>query len=197
MVIEWTSDEIRPSLSPDGRKIAFYSNKLQQNKKKFDLWVANVDGGGAKKLDSDVIVADVNGPVWLPEMISCSRETISRRTTRLSEMVPQVVCWRQIRSLIDLTCMCRHPVYDWRYGHGLRGPIERHGVRSSSWTLIVIAKVRECRDDPTKVYSIDIGYFGRPDARRSCIRSGQRVGCWWLHSARASGNLRPSPSILP
>ena len=40
--------------------------KVQKNKKKFDLWVANADGSGAKKLVSDVIVADVNGPIWMP-----------------------------------------------------------------------------------------------------------------------------------
>ena len=66
MIVEWSSDEIRPSWSPDGQRIAFYSNKLQKNKKKFDLWIANADGSAAKKLVSDIIVADVNGPVWMP-----------------------------------------------------------------------------------------------------------------------------------
>jgi Tol biopolymer transport system component len=67
MIIEWSSDEIRPSWSPDGQRVAFYSNKQQKNKKKFDLWVANADGSAAKKLVSDVIVADVNGAIWMPE----------------------------------------------------------------------------------------------------------------------------------
>ena len=67
MVVEWTSDEIRPTMSPDGRKVAFYSNRKKKNKKLFDLWVANIDGSNAKKLANDVVVADVNGPVWLPD----------------------------------------------------------------------------------------------------------------------------------
>lgn len=67
MIVEWSSDEIRPSWSPDGQRITFYSNKSQTNKKRFDLWVANIDGSGAKKLVSDVVVADVNGAIWMPD----------------------------------------------------------------------------------------------------------------------------------
>lgn len=69
MVVTWSSDEIRPSLSPDGRKIAFYSNRKQKNKKKYDLWVVDVNEGdaGARLLASDVVVADEHGPVWLPD----------------------------------------------------------------------------------------------------------------------------------
>jgi Tol biopolymer transport system component len=67
MIVQWSSDEIRPSWSPDGQRVSFYSNKSQTNKKRFDLWVANADGTGAKKLVSDVFVADVNGAVWMPD----------------------------------------------------------------------------------------------------------------------------------
>ena len=67
MIVEWSSDEIRPTLSPDGRQVAFYSNRKKKNKKHFDLWIANIDGSNAKKLAKDVVVADVNGPIWLPD----------------------------------------------------------------------------------------------------------------------------------
>ncbi len=67
MVTNWKADEIRPSWSPDARKIAFYSNKEQKNDKTFDLWVINLNGSGALKLDTDIVVDDHNGPVWTPD----------------------------------------------------------------------------------------------------------------------------------
>ncbi|MGC6417747.1 MAG: TolB family protein [Bradymonadia bacterium] len=68
MVTSWDGDEIRPSWSPDGTQVAFYSNRDQpDNRKLFDLWVIGVDGKGAKKLDSDVVVDDYHGPAWTPD----------------------------------------------------------------------------------------------------------------------------------
>lgn len=67
MVTEWEGDEIRPSWSPDGRKVAFYANKGNANDKIFDLWVINIDGSGEKKLAKDVVVDDHLGPTWTPD----------------------------------------------------------------------------------------------------------------------------------
>ncbi len=67
MITDWTGDEIRPEWSPDGTKIAFFSNKGNQNDKMFDLWVIGADGKDAKRLARDVVVPDYTGPVWTPD----------------------------------------------------------------------------------------------------------------------------------
>ena len=66
MVTNWDGDEVRPSWSPDGVRIAFYSNRGKQNQKHFDLYVVGANGQNAKKLAEDVVVSDTSGPVWLP-----------------------------------------------------------------------------------------------------------------------------------
>ncbi len=67
MITDWTGDEIRPSWSPDARRVAFYSNKGQKNDKVFDLWVIDINGQNATKLASDVVVDDHRGPQWTPD----------------------------------------------------------------------------------------------------------------------------------
>lgn len=67
MITDWTGDEIRPSWSPDARRVAFYSNKGQQNDKIFDLWVIDINGQNATKLATDVVVDDHFGPQWTPD----------------------------------------------------------------------------------------------------------------------------------
>jgi Tol biopolymer transport system component len=68
MVTNWVGDEIRASWSPDGTRLAFYSNKDQRNNPKlFDLWVIGVDGKNPVKLSSDVVVDDYHGPAWTPD----------------------------------------------------------------------------------------------------------------------------------
>ena len=67
MVTDWAADEIRPSWSPDGKWIGFYSNKGRKNPKLFDLWVIGADGANAQQLAKDVIVDDHLGPAWTPD----------------------------------------------------------------------------------------------------------------------------------
>lgn len=67
MVTEWNGDEIRPAWAPNGRQLAFYSNKGNSNDKVFDLWVIDLDGQNAKKLAKDVVVDEHQGPVWTPD----------------------------------------------------------------------------------------------------------------------------------
>ncbi len=67
MVTEWPGDEIRPSWSPDGKLIAFYANKDTKSDKVFDLWVVDATGQNPKKLASNVVVDDAQGPAWSPD----------------------------------------------------------------------------------------------------------------------------------
>lgn len=63
-VTNWRADEIRPRWSPDGTKIAFYSNQDTPNDKIYNLWVINADGSGAKMLVKDVFGDKNRNPVW-------------------------------------------------------------------------------------------------------------------------------------
>ena len=60
----WSADEIRPHWSPDGTKVAFYSNQDSPNDQVFNLWVINADGTQPKLLAKDVIVDDHKGAAW-------------------------------------------------------------------------------------------------------------------------------------
>ena len=68
MVTQWPGDEIRPSWSPDGVRVAFYSNRgYKTDSKRFDLWVIGVDGKNEVKLATDVVVDEHSGPAWTPD----------------------------------------------------------------------------------------------------------------------------------
>ncbi len=67
MLTGWPGDELRPSWSPDGKRIAFYSNNGNTSDKVFDLWVIDITGENAKKLATNVVVDDHLGPAWAPD----------------------------------------------------------------------------------------------------------------------------------
>jgi len=58
----WKHMQTRPSFSPDGKYIAFYSN--HKDPERFDLWVTSVTGT-PKRLKNNVVM-NSNGPVWYP-----------------------------------------------------------------------------------------------------------------------------------
>jgi Tol biopolymer transport system component len=60
----FAGDEIRPHWSPNGKRVAFYTNHKSKGDKVFDLWVVNANGKKAKKLVPNVIVDDHQGAVW-------------------------------------------------------------------------------------------------------------------------------------
>jgi Tol biopolymer transport system component len=61
---DWAKDEVHPHWSPDGQKIAFYSNEKSGKDQVFDLWVINADGTSPKLLVKDVIRDEHKGPAW-------------------------------------------------------------------------------------------------------------------------------------
>jgi Tol biopolymer transport system component len=60
----WQGTQTRPSFSPDGKQIAFYSN--HEDKDRFDLFVLDLGGGAPRKVADDVVM-NGDGPVWMPD----------------------------------------------------------------------------------------------------------------------------------
>lgn len=63
MIINWGRTQTRPRFSPDGTRLAFYSN--HQEKSRFDLYVVPL--GGTPQLIAEGVVMNAAGPVWTPD----------------------------------------------------------------------------------------------------------------------------------
>lgn len=61
-VTEGMGYDSQPRVSPDGRRIAFISDRDGAD----NLWIANIDGGEARKLSSEKDVSVIS-PVWTPD----------------------------------------------------------------------------------------------------------------------------------
>lgn len=65
---KWKATQLKPSWSPDGRRIAFFSNHLKEDRGKFDLYVAAASGEGVpQKIVENVIPNERRGPSWTPD----------------------------------------------------------------------------------------------------------------------------------
>lgn len=60
----WKSNQLKPSWSPDGTQVAFFSNHGRDSG--FDLYVVPVAGGNPRKVASGVIPSERRGPAWTP-----------------------------------------------------------------------------------------------------------------------------------
>ncbi len=63
LLTSWGATQTRPSFSPDGSKLAFYSNHQDSNR--FDLYA--MAPGGSPKLVAQRVVLDSAGPSWTPD----------------------------------------------------------------------------------------------------------------------------------
>ena len=61
----WRSNQLKPSWSPDGRWIAFFSNHNRSSG--FDLYVVAARGGEPRLVASNVVPNERRGPAWTPD----------------------------------------------------------------------------------------------------------------------------------
>ncbi len=62
-ITSWGHTQTRPTFSPDGTQIAFYSN--HQDTERFDLYVMPV--GGQPRLLAESVLMNGDGPAWMPD----------------------------------------------------------------------------------------------------------------------------------
>ncbi len=63
LLTTWGHTQTRPSFSPDGKQIAFYSN--HNNPSRFDLYLMPM--GGTPRVVAERVVMDSAGPAWTPD----------------------------------------------------------------------------------------------------------------------------------
>lgn len=73
VVADGPGDQIKPSWSPDGSQLAFYSSR--PGDEGFDLWVVPAGGGEARRLLERVVPGERRGPAWTPD----GREVVAVR----------------------------------------------------------------------------------------------------------------------
>lgn len=66
LITPWGRTQTRPSFSPDGKYVAFYSNHEEASR--FDLYYAAL--GGESKLVAKDVVLNASGPSWTPDAAS-------------------------------------------------------------------------------------------------------------------------------
>jgi len=64
----WKGNQLKPSWSPDGQLVAFYSNHGKEERTRFDLYLVAAEAGRRPvRIAENVIPNERRGPAWSPD----------------------------------------------------------------------------------------------------------------------------------
>ncbi|MEE2827677.1 MAG: hypothetical protein VX498_00695 [Myxococcota bacterium] len=139
----WKSTELKPSFSPDGRWVAFFSNHGRKERTHFDVYVVKATGGEPFRIARDVIPNERSGPAWTPDGQSL---VVVRNDPNMGDPLVRVNLLNNVEQLIPTGTV----------NNGDPGVSGRPGDRS--WSLVFVSQGKKGSDTQTwrRVWAMDL-----------------------------------------